>query len=177
MPFASALCPISGFSVVVIPASSPGASGPGTCVSLSQVVAEDEIGHAARLVLPLHVVGEPVDGLGAAAARAVDRLDLGDLHVDADATADTQGGREADPVEAVVQDDVEALDGAHLPQQAGRHAEGQEAVLHGGAERAGLRALRIHMDPLLVTRQRRERVDVLLPDGPPAADTDLRADA
>jgi hypothetical protein len=49
-------------------------------------------------------------------------------------------------------------------------------VLDGGAERSGLRALGIDVDPLLVAGERRERGDVLLPDGPPATDADLRAD-
>src|SRR5687767_13681293 len=134
MPLASALWPISGFSVVVIPASSLGA-----VVSVSRVVAEDEVGDAAGFVLPLHVVGEPVDGFGTLAPGAVDRLDVGDLHPHADATAHAQRSRETDLVQAVVEDDAEALDGADLPEETGRHPQGQETVLDGRAERTGLR--------------------------------------
>src|SRR5687768_16021886 len=112
MPLASALLPISGFSVVVMPASSLGGSW-----SLSQVVAEDQIGDAARLVLPFHVVGQPVDGLGPFASGSVDLLHVGDLHMHADAAAHAQRCGEADLVEAVVQDDREPLDRADLPEQ------------------------------------------------------------
>src|SRR3954470_1270227 len=171
MPLASALWPISGFSVVVIPVSFLGGLR-----ALSRVVAEDQVGDAAGLVLPLHVVGEPVDGLGARSARSVDLLDVGDLDAHADPAAHPERSREPDLVEAVVEDDAEALDRADLPQQPGGQAEGEEAVLHGGAERPGLRPLGVDVDPLLVAGEGRERGDVLLRDGPPAADADLGAD-
>src|SRR3954453_1824992 len=129
MPLASALCPISGFSVVVMPGSPLVAFVWVSPAVASQVVAEDEIRHAAGLVLTLDVVGQPVDDLGTPARSTLDRLDVGDQHVHADPTADAQRCRKADLVEPVVEDHGEALDGADLPEQTRGQTEGQEAVL------------------------------------------------
>src|SRR3954447_7495146 len=117
MPLASTLWPISGRSVVVMPGSPLRAF-----VSLSQVVAEDEVRHATGLLLALHLVGQPVDGFGTVAARPLDRLHLGHVHVHPDPAAHPKWRREADPVEAVVEDDGEAVNRADLPEQAGGHA-------------------------------------------------------
>src|SRR3954454_2205021 len=116
MPLASTLWPISGRSVVVIPAPSLVQSDGDPANSGSGVVAEDEVGHAARLLLALDVIGEPVDRLGALAGRPVDRPHLGDDDVHPDPAAHAERGREADLVEAVVEDDPEPLDRADLPQ-------------------------------------------------------------
>src|SRR3954447_345430 len=170
MPLASTLWPISGRSVRVIPAPSLVRS------EWSGVVAEDEVGHAAGLGLPLDLVGEPVHGFGSGAPGAVELLDLGDLDVHADAAVDRQRRREAHPAQAVVEDDAEALYRADLPEEAGRQAEGQEAVLDRRAVRPRPGPLPVDMDPLLVAGERRERVDVLLLDGAPGTHPDLLAD-
>src|SRR3954453_13797438 len=127
MPLASTLWPISGRSVVVIPAPSLVRS------ERSGVVAEDEVGPTAGLGLPLDLVGEPVDGFGSRAPGAVELLDLGDLDVHANAAADLQRRREAHSVQPVVEDHAVALDRADLPEQARGQPEGQEAVLDGRA--------------------------------------------
>ena len=61
--------------------------------ALSVVVAEDEIGDAARLCLALDLVDQPVDGLRAIAQV----LHLGELHVHADSAVDLQARWKADP--------------------------------------------------------------------------------
>src|SRR3954454_25030144 len=94
MPLASALWPISGFSVVVIPVSFLGGLR-----ALSRVVAEAQLGDVAGLARPLHVVGQPVDGLGARSARSVDLLDVGDLDAHADPAAHPERSREQNLVE------------------------------------------------------------------------------
>src|SRR3954463_797843 len=175
MPLASALWPISGFSVVVIPVSFLGGWG-AWLGAMSRVVAENTVGDAAGLVLPLHVVGQPVDGLGARSARSVDLLDVGDLDAHADPAAHPERSREPDLVEAVVEDDAEALDRADLPQQPGGQAEGEEAVLHGRTERPRLRPRGCEGLPSLAAVGGRDWGVVLRRDGPPAADADLGAD-
>src|SRR4051794_18565963 len=192
MPLASTLWPISGLSVVVIPAPSlllpsvwPAVRRLGSLSSQgfrvrafgSGVVAEDEVGHAARLLLSLDLVSEAVDHLGGRRAVGREGLHLGDHDVHSDAAAHPQRRGEPDPVEAVVEDHAEALDRADLPEHSGGHAQGQEPVLHRRTERSGLGPFGIDVDPLVVTGQRRERLDVVLPDRPPAADADLLADA
>src|SRR6185369_17461738 len=105
MPLATALCPISGRSVVLM--------------TLLVVVAEDEVGDAARLGLALDLVGEPVHRLRTLVRAVAERPDLGHLHVHADALVNPQRRRETDLVQAVVEYDAEPVDGADLPQQAG----------------------------------------------------------
>src|SRR3954452_7220166 len=144
MPLASTLWPISGLSVVVIPAPSlllpsvwpavrrlgslssqgfrvgalgSGRSGQGARVRAlgSGVVAEAETGHAAPRLLSLDLVGEAVDLLGGRRAVGREGLHLGDDDVHPDAAAHPQRRGEPDPVEAVVEDHAEALDRADLP--------------------------------------------------------------
>src|SRR3954469_21542749 len=107
MPLATAFCPISGRSVVLM--------------TLLVVVAEDEVGDAAGLGLSLGLVRQSVHRLGA----AVQGLHLGYRDVHADAAPDAQRRGEADAVEAVVEDDAETVDRADLPQQPGGQAQGQ----------------------------------------------------
>src|SRR6185436_15449492 len=102
MPLATALCPISGRSVVLM--------------TLLVVVAEDEVGDAARLRLALDLVGEPVHRLRTLVRAVAERPDLGHVNVHADALVHSQGRRETDFVETVVQDDVEPVDRADLPE-------------------------------------------------------------
>src|ERR1700712_1534405 len=184
MPLASTLSPIAGFVtagswvpvsvswVLVMPLSPPDAA-PASFVRgwvwvprRSAVVAEDEVGHAARLGLPLDLVGQPPHDLG----TALELLDLGDLDLHPDPAADGQRRGEADLVQPVVEDHPEALDDADRPEQAGRQAEGQEAVLDGGAEGAGRSPFRVDVDPLLVAGELGERGDLVLLDGLPVAD-------
>src|SRR5689334_2729190 len=108
MPLASTSLPIAGFwvgcscvagcCVLVIPLSPPDArrcvvaSWFGRGAARSAVVAEDEVGHAARLGLPLDLVRQSPDHLGA----ALELLDLGDLDVHPDPAADGERRGEAD---------------------------------------------------------------------------------
>src|SRR3954452_1269756 len=196
MPAASTSLPIAGFtaagswvpvsvlevSVLVMRLSPPDAGGasivrgcgmPGVPRrSSSAVVAEDELGHAARLRLTLDLVGQSPHDLRA----PVERLDLGDLDVHPDAAADGQRRGEAHLVEAVVEDHPEALDHADRPEQARRQAEGEEPVLDGLPVRPGGRALGVDVDPLLVAGELRERGDLVLLDGLPVAHPHALAD-
>src|SRR4051812_4249509 len=138
----------------------------------SAVVPEDELRHAARLGLTLDLVSQSPDDFCA----ALELLDLGDLDVHPDPAAHGQRRGEADLVEPVVEDHAEALDHAHRPEQTGRHAEGEEAVLDGRPEGTLRGPLGVDVDPLLVAGQPGERRDLLLHDRLPVADADLLSD-
>src|SRR5664279_1518712 len=144
MPLATTLWPISGFWVVVVMGAPFPASGGGSQVCVrcqwsvgrhtssggaggrSVVVAEDEIGDAARLCLALDLVGQPVDGLRAIAQV----LHLGESHVHTDAAVDLQARWEADLVEPVIQHCAESVDGADLPEEPGGHPVCQHGMRH-----------------------------------------------
>jgi hypothetical protein len=84
--------------------------------------------------------------------------------------ADRDGRREADAIEAVVDDGVEALQRPSLGEQRRRKRQRVEAVRDGAAERPAGGALGVDVDPLTVAGVLGEGVDVLLGDEVPAAD-------
>src|ERR1700761_8952375 len=101
------------------PSPLPGHTGLG-------VIAEDEIGHAAGLFFALDLILEVIDGLDPVGYLAHFRQ----RYVHADARAYGQGRGKPDPVEPVIEDHADVIDGENVPEQASRHAQGKESVRH-----------------------------------------------
>src|ERR1044072_5415782 len=133
--------------------------------------AGDTVAHEARLLIALDLEGEAGDDLVPAAALLVDRDDLGAA---ADLGAHRNRGGEADLVPPVVDPQDEAGGGDQLLAEAVDEGEGQVAVGDRGAEGAlVLRLLAVDVDPLVVTGELGEGVDVRLRDRTPLARPDL----
>ena len=84
---------------------------------------------------------------------------------------------EAHLVGAVIDAAADALHGQHARAQEGDERQGQVAVGDTNAERAAGGTHGIDMNPLVIARGIGEQIDLLLGDGEPVADGDLRAGA
>src|SRR5436305_3843302 len=136
--------------------------------------APDALGHARGLLISLDLDRETCNHLMPAAAHVVDRHDLG---AGADPRSRRHGRREADLVPAVVDAELEARRLDQAAPQAVDRRQREVAVGDGRPEGAlGLGALDVDVDPLVVTREPREQVDVLLGDLAPVGGPDLLAD-
>lgn len=89
--------------------------------------------------------------------------------------ADGYWCREANLVQAVVDCQLDALDGVHLVLQAREQRQGHESVRDGGAKGTRSGPFRVDVDPLVITRCVGEQIDLFLGDGHPVALPDLFA--
>src|SRR3954447_10478021 len=127
---------------------------------VARVYPHDRLGHADRLLAPVALEADLEHALGAAR----DVRDLLDLRAGPDLGGDRHGRREADLVEAVVEREREAFELEHLVVQVRAERQREVAVGDRAPERRVLRALDVHVDPLVVAGDVGERVDVLLCD-------------
>src|SRR3954447_11570769 len=136
----------------------------------SGVVAVDGTGDAGRLLGALHLDGEVEGGLDAAARHV---LDLANPSVKPNPAADLDRAGEAHLVEAVVHAHADIANVEQLDEHRNDQGQGEVAVRDRRSEGSLLRALHVHMDPLVVPGGVGERVDPLLGDGDPRAGTEI----
>src|SRR5690348_12915592 len=129
----------------------------------SLVEAEDGLGDADRLVAAV-ALDDGVDGELGAAGDVVERGQGGG---GAHPGPGRYGGGEAHLAEPVVHLGVYRVDGEDLGPQWNEQGQGEVPVRDGAAERAADRALRVDVDPLVVTGGVGECVDAGLVDRHP----------
>src|SRR5215813_1043112 len=133
----------------------------------SGVVPVDGLGHADRLLLPLHFEGKGQRRLSA----PCDVLHVDERGTQTEVGTDRHRARKAEPVEAVVHAHRDPLDTKDLAQERDREREGQVAVSDRATERPRLGPLDVDVDPLVVASRVGELVDLLLRHLVPAAVT------